>query len=115
MPKTHVAKKTKAQAGKPAKKAAPVPKAEPKVKPKAKKRAKLTKTMHPCECGCGALVRARFVQGHDAKLKSQLLSELRLEETPAGRKQELIQQLKNLGWYREGMENPRPKKKTKKD
>jgi predicted nuclease with RNAse H fold len=30
-----------------------------------------------CGCGCGALVRRRFLPGHDAKLKSQLLADWR--------------------------------------
>jgi hypothetical protein len=27
--------------------------------------------LHPCECGCGALVRRRFAPGHAAKLRAQ--------------------------------------------
>jgi hypothetical protein len=30
-----------------------------------------------CECGCGATVRNRFLRGHDAKLRSRLLREVR--------------------------------------
>jgi hypothetical protein len=27
--------------------------------------------LHPCECGCGALVRRRIAPGHAAKLRAQ--------------------------------------------
>jgi predicted nuclease with RNAse H fold len=46
-----------------------------------------------CECGCGAVVRARFVQGHDAKLKSRLLRE-------AATGSDASATLRKLGWSR---------------
>jgi hypothetical protein len=33
---------------------------------------------HPCECGCGTLVRRRFAPGHAAKLRDQRTREDRL-------------------------------------
>lgn len=33
-----------------------------------------------CQCGCGAEVKNRFAQGHDAKLKSQLLAATRTRQ-----------------------------------
>lgn len=36
-----------------------------------------------CECGCGAPVRARFLPGHDAKLKSALLKAARAGDQKA--------------------------------
>lgn len=45
----------------------------------------------PCLCGCGALVRRRFLPGHDAKLKSRLLR-LRAEGCAA------TERLRKLGW-----------------
>jgi hypothetical protein len=33
--------------------------------------------LHPCECGCGALVRRRFAPGHAAKLRAQRKREAR--------------------------------------
>lgn len=44
-------------------------KAPAKTAPKAKPEAKL----NPCGCGCGTMVKNRFAQGHDARLKGQLL------------------------------------------
>jgi predicted RNase H-like nuclease len=47
-----------------------------------------------CECGCGATVRRRFLPGHDARLRSRLLHELR-----AGRAARM--ELSRLGWVGE--------------
>jgi len=44
-----------------------------------------------CECGCGALVRRRFLPGHDAKLRSKLLQEEALGASASRR-------LAELGW-----------------
>ena len=46
----------------------------------------------PCGCGCGALVRRRFLPGHDAKLKSQLLAARRRGDVTAE------QRLRELRW-----------------
>jgi predicted nuclease with RNAse H fold len=45
-----------------------------------------------CECGCGAPVRRRFLPGHDARLKSRLLKDLRAGESAA-------RELARLGWH----------------
>jgi hypothetical protein len=42
-----------------------------------RKRPQREQGTRPCECGCGAEVRSRFLPGHDAKLKSRLLREAR--------------------------------------
>lgn len=47
-----------------------------------------------CDCGCGAVVRARFLPGHDAKLKSRLL-----REVATG--QEAAATLRRLGWWKD--------------
>jgi len=47
-----------------------------------------------CECGCGARVRRRFLPGHDAKLKSVLLSQHRAGDGAA------TDRLNALGWLR---------------
>lgn len=36
-----------------------------------------SKTVRPCGCGCGAETRASFLPGHDAKLRSRLMTEAR--------------------------------------
>ena len=41
--------------------------------PKTPKTPKAEKPLNECSCGCGAMVKGRFAQGHDAKLKGQLL------------------------------------------
>jgi predicted nuclease with RNAse H fold len=45
-----------------------------------------------CGCGCGAEVRRRYLPGHDAKLKSRLLSAWRLGDPEAK------ERLRELGW-----------------
>ncbi len=54
-----------------------------------------------CLCGeCGKAVigkKARFVTGHDAKLKARLLAEAR-NDSDLGRKQMAVQDLEELGW-----------------
>src|SRR5205814_8291681 len=47
----------------------------------------------PCECGCGAPVRRRFLPGHVARLRSRLLREVRAGD--AARRE-----LDRLGWSR---------------
>jgi hypothetical protein len=44
-----------------------------------------------CECGCGAAVSRRFLPGHDTKLRSRLLRELRAGERAR-------RELDRLGW-----------------
>jgi Protein of unknown function (DUF429) len=44
-----------------------------------------------CECGCGSPVRRRFLPGHDARLRSRLLTEARTGETAR-------RELERLGW-----------------
>lgn len=48
--------------------------------------------MRNCGCGCGAVVRNRFLPGHDAKLKSRLVKEARSGSEIAK------QQLEEHGW-----------------
>lgn len=48
-----------------------------------------------CQCGCGAAVRARFLPGHDAKLKSRLLGERAAGSAAA------LASLVELGWWRQ--------------
>jgi len=52
---------------------------------------------HLCGCGCGAPVSRRFLPGHDAKLKSRLLRDLRLGDATAA------EQLRQLGWLPPGL------------
>jgi hypothetical protein len=44
-----------------------------------------------CECGCGRPVRRRFLPGHDAKLKSRLIGEVRTGDAARA-------ELSRLGW-----------------
>lgn len=46
-----------------------------------------------CECGCGVIVKSKFAQGHDSKLKSSLLRAFNGGEAEAG--DELVKR----GWY----------------
>ncbi len=46
-----------------------------------------------CECGCGVMVKSKFAQGHDAKLKSSLLKDWDGGTAEAG--DELVKR----GWY----------------
>lgn len=46
----------------------------------------MTATKNRCECGCGGNTRGgRFLPGHDAKLKSQLLAKAREGRTARSR------------------------------
>lgn len=51
-----------------------------------------------CECGCGAEVKNRFKQGHDAKLKSQLLRTIRDESVHHNTRAAANRKLARLGW-----------------
>jgi hypothetical protein len=46
-----------------------------------------------CECGCGAAVRRRFLQGHDGRLRGRLVREARAGDAARG-------ELARLGWLR---------------
>jgi predicted nuclease with RNAse H fold len=48
---------------------------------------------HKCECGCGRPAARRFLPGHDAKLKSRLLRDLRAGDRARS-------ELERLGWLR---------------
>jgi hypothetical protein len=51
-----------------------------------------------CECGCGGTTRGgRFLPGHDAKLKSQLLAKSRTGRTTRSR-QSAQGELRKRGW-----------------
>jgi hypothetical protein len=58
----------------------------------AKTATKTDKALTPCECGCGADSKSRFLPGHDAKLKSRLVT-----QAVEGSK-EAEKQLADLGW-----------------
>jgi hypothetical protein len=49
-------------------------------------------TGRKCRCGCGSPVKRRFLPGHDARLKSDLLKRARKGEEAAAR------ELEELGW-----------------
>lgn len=53
----------------------------------------VVKAPRPCMCGCGEITKGgRFLPGHDARLKSQLLTEAREGNEGA------VQRLEELGW-----------------
>jgi GH24 family phage-related lysozyme (muramidase) len=70
---------------------------------KTKKQAKgnaVTKAQgHPCLCGCGGAVvsKARFLMGHDAKLKSQLIHAV-LDGKGNGAAKKAEAEITRLGW-----------------
>lgn len=39
-------------------------------------------TFRPCGCGCGVITRASYLPGHDAKLRSRLISEAKAKLAP---------------------------------
>jgi predicted nuclease with RNAse H fold len=49
--------------------------------------------LHKCECGCGGAVSRRFRPGHDAKLRSRLIRDLRAGDRARD-------ELQRLGWFR---------------
>lgn len=52
-----------------------------------------------CACGCGETTAGgRFLPGHDAKLKSQLLAVSRSDEAPAPERKKAKAKLRRLGW-----------------
>jgi len=59
------------------------------------KASRIVAEAKPCECGCGAVARAgrRFLQGHDAKLKSRLRKAAKDGDSAA------IKELKARGWF----------------
>lgn len=71
---------------------------KPKPKPRAKRAAK---TPAACICECGGTTKGgRFLPGHDAKLKSRLLSTMRDGEAPASERALALSRLEELGWGR---------------
>lgn len=57
----------------------------------------------PCACGCGGTViskavKVRFLQGHDAKLKSRLLKQFRNPDLTSEQREEAKQELADWGW-----------------
>jgi hypothetical protein len=58
----------------------------------------------PCECGCGRPAPRRFVPGHDAKLKSELIRFVLAGDHPDAEVAEVragataLERLENLGW-----------------
>jgi hypothetical protein len=55
------------------KKPVAAPKAVKEAKAPVEPKAKKVPELHPCGDGCGAMVKGRFLPGHDAKLKGRLL------------------------------------------
>lgn len=51
-----------------------------------------------CECGCGEPVARRFKQGHDGRLKGQLLRDFRSGDAKARRA--AMTKARRLGWER---------------
>ena len=67
-------------------------------KNKGAKPAPAVKTLNDCLCGCGGKTGRRFMPGHDAKLKGQLLkTAVDTEAKPADRKV-AEGRLNELGW-----------------
>jgi hypothetical protein len=58
----------------------------------APRRGKGEASSRVCGCGCGAAVRSEFLPGHDAKLRSRLLREARLDEAATA-------ELRRRGWF----------------
>lgn len=57
----------------------------------------------PCACGCGEIVtsknlRVQFKQGHDGRLKSRLLKQMRNPDNSAEKRKEAEDALKDWGW-----------------
>lgn len=46
--------------------------------------AQMPQSDHPCECGCGLMIKRRFAAGHNAKLRSRLLREARIRDQLLG-------------------------------
>ena len=78
---------------------AKAPKAEPKAGPATEVHVKSV-TVRECQCGCGSPTKGRFAMGHDAKLKSRLITEaLEHEVSNKGRRSSPAhKQLAKLGW-----------------
>lgn len=51
---------------------------------KSRSNGKAKKELSPCLCGCGALAARNFLQGHDAKLKSWIISYEKFKTTGKG-------------------------------
>lgn len=52
-----------------------------------------------CMCGCGETTKGgKFLPGHDAKLKSQLLTVSRSDEAAAPERKKARAKLRRLGW-----------------
>lgn len=50
-----------------------------------------------CECGCGSTVRNRFLPGHDARLRSQLINQA-IEARNGRSRESARKRLDKLGW-----------------
>lgn len=65
----------------------PLPRAKAKLKP-----------LKPCECGCGGLCRARFVPGHDSRMRGWIMRVerdiVKLADIPDGERQAVARELK---------------------
>lgn len=66
-------------------------------------KAKKAKNAVKCMCGCGETTGSRFAPGHDAKLKSRLLTAHRTKGL-SDRQRQLV---KELGWSKHMTKAPR--------
>jgi hypothetical protein len=72
-----------------------------KASKRSPKAAKPKAQPHPCECGCeGQTVtgKARFIPGHDAKLKSRLINEALDPNASRALRTDAERRLAKLGW-----------------
>ncbi|HET7713880.1 MAG TPA: hypothetical protein VFK94_06595 [Patescibacteria group bacterium] len=74
------------------------------------RRVKEPKTPNQCLCGCGGDTMSRFVPGHDAKLKSRLLTAARDDDEEKAL--EALQRLDELGWAHFFVPRTKPERKT---
>jgi colicin import membrane protein len=64
----------------------------------APKPVKVPKSQNECGCGCGGLTFNRFLPGHDAKLKSRLLTEAASDDGDVASAAQA--ELESLGWLK---------------
>lgn len=81
----------------------------------AKEQAKVARAAKPkepntCLCGCGGTTMSRFVPGHDAKLKSRLLTEAHSDDDKVA--EEALMRLDELGWAHFFVPRTKPDRKT---
>lgn len=66
--------------------------------PKLPKAARKPKPLHACACGCGGTTTARFMPGHDSRLKGWVLrverNIVKLADIPEGERQAVAAHMK---------------------